>query len=187
SIHDNLTKIYNRKAYDTKIEETLADMNRYNISSSILLCDIDHVKRINDSFGHYIGDLTLKKVAHIFRNKLRKNDFVARYGGEEFICILPHTGLEDARKAAEEICSFINNAVFTFKGKEVSITTSIGVSTLRKEDNALSVFERADVALYMAKASGRNLVKTEHDVEKAGETFSNSIIDTDDDNDNFNK
>ncbi len=179
SYHDNLTTIYNRKAYDKKIDETLSNLDRYKISSSLMLFDIDHFKKINDSFGHHIGDLTLKKVAMTFKNRLRKNDFIARYGGEEFVCILPHTNLEDARKVAEEIRLFIDGASFTFKGKKVPVTISAGVSTLREGDDALTVFERSDVALYMAKESGRNLVKTEVDVEKAGKSFSNYLIDSD--------
>lgn len=182
SLCDNLTGLYNRKSYDQKIDETLANLARYNIPSSLLVCDIDYFKKVNDNFGHHIGDLTLKKVAQIFKKKLRKNDFIARYGGDEFLCILPHTMLENARKAAEEIRSFIDRTNFTFKGKEVPVTISIGVSTFKKGDNALTVFERADVSLYMAKNTGRNLVKTEADVEKAGKTFSDALIDINSDN-----
>lgn len=182
SLCDDLTGLYNRKSYDRKIEETLAHLARYNVPSSLLVCDIDYFKRVNDNFGHLTGDLTLKEVAEIFKKKLRKNDFIARYGGDEFICILPHTLLEEARKVAEEIRSFIERTSITLEGKEVPVTISIGVSTFRKGDNALTVFERADVSIYMAKNSGRNLVKTEVDVEKAGETFSNTLIDRISDN-----
>lgn len=183
SIHDNLTQICNRKAYDKKIEETLANFNRYSSISSLLVFDIDYFKKINDNFGHHIGDLTLKKVAQIFKKKLRKTDFIARYGGEEFVCILPHTLQKEARKVAEEIRSFIEGANFTFKGNKVPVTISAGISTLRQGDDALSIFERADIALYMSKNSGRNLVSTEDDVERAGKSFSDSLIDNDIDND----
>ncbi|MEW6601814.1 MAG: GGDEF domain-containing protein [Nitrospirota bacterium] len=179
SLCDSLTGLYNRKSYNKKIDETLADLARYDVPASMLVCDIDIFKKVNDNFGHHIGDLTLKKVAQIFKNKLRKNDFIARYGGEEFVCILPHTMLEEARKVAEEIRSFIDNTSFTFKGKEVPVTISIGVSSFKKGDNPLSVFERADVSLYMAKNSGRNLVKTELDVEKAGKSFSDILLESD--------
>ena len=183
SLCDNLTGLYNRKSYDQKIEETLANLARYNVPSSLLICDIDNFKKINDNFGHHIGDLTLKKVSQIFKKKLRKNDFIARYGGDEFLCILPHTMLEEAKKVAEEIQSYIDGASFTFKGKKVPVTISIGVSTFKNGDDALTIFERADVSLYMAKNSGRNLVKTEADVEKAGKTFSDSLIEKDFEND----
>lgn len=177
SLCDNLTGLYNRKSYEQKIEETLANLARYNIPSSLLVFDIDYFKKVNDNFGHHIGDLTLKKVAQILKKKMRKNDFIARYGGDEVVCILPHTMLEEARKVAEEIRSYIEITNFTFKGKEVPVKISAGVSAFKKGDNALTVFERADVSLYMAKNSGRNLVKTETDVEKAGKSFSDSLID----------
>ena len=159
SLCDNLTGLYNRKAYNEKVEETLANLNRYNVSSSLLVCDIDYFKKINDNFGHHIGDLTLKKVAELFQERLRKNDFIARYGGDEFVCILPYTSLEEARKVGENIRSIIDRSVFSFKGKEVPVTTSLGVSTFKKGDDATTVFERADAALYLAKHSGRNMVK----------------------------
>ncbi len=179
SLCDNLTGLYNRKAYDQKIEETLANLARYNVRSSLLVFDIDYFKKVNDKFGHHIGDLTLEKVAQILKKKLRKNDFTARYGGDEVVCILPHTMLEEARKVAEEIRSFIDRTSFTFKGKEVPVKISAGVSAFKKGDDALTIFERADVALYLAKNSGRNLVKTETDVEKAGKSFSDFLIEKD--------
>ena len=182
SLHDSLTKLYNRKAYDNKIEETLANFDRYSTISSLLVFDVDHFKSINDNFGHSVGDLILKKVAQICKEQLRKNDFIARYGGDEFVCILPYTQLENTREAADKIRSFIDKTSFTFEEKEIPITISVGVSTFKKEDNASTIFERADVALYLAKNSGRNLVKTEDDVERAGKNFSDFLIEMDFDN-----
>ncbi len=176
SLNDNLTKLYNRKAYDMNIEVTLANLDRYNIYSSLVIFDIDYFKKINDNYGHYIGDLTLKKFAQLLKEKLRKNDFIARYGGDEFVCILPHIQSEEARKVAEKIRSFVDKASFIFKGKEVPVTISVGISTFKKGDDVTTIFERADVALYLAKNSGRNIVKTEDDVEKSGKTFSYSLI-----------
>ncbi|MBI4684345.1 MAG: diguanylate cyclase [Nitrospirae bacterium] len=166
SLHDNLTGLYNRKAYNQKVTETLANLERYNVSSSLLVCDIDFFKKINDTFGHHIGDLVLTKIAQLFKDKVRKNDFIARYGGEEFIIILPHTPVEGAREAGEKIRSFIEKTKFSFKGKEVPVTISIGISIFKKEDDATTAFERADKALYLAKRSGRNMIKTEADIEK---------------------
>lgn len=164
SLQDNLTGLYNRKAYDLKVEETLVNLERYNVAASMLVCDIDYFKRINDNFGHHIGDRTLKKLAEIFKGRVRKHDMIARYGGEEFVCILSHTSLEEAGKVGEDLRSFIDRSNFSFKGKEVPVTISIGASSFRKGDDRTNVFERADAALYLAKRSGRNTVKTEDDV-----------------------
>lgn len=169
SLLDNLTKLFNRKAFDNKVKETLANLDRYNVSSSLLVCDLDNFKQINDNYGHHPGDLTLKKVAQIFYEKLRKSDFVARYGGEEFVCILPHTSLLEAKEISEHMRAIIERTSFTYKDKIIDLTISIGVSTFKKEDNASTVFERADAALYLAKKSGRNLVKTENDIEQSND------------------
>jgi diguanylate cyclase len=166
TLHDDFTGLYNRKAYDMKIEETLESLKRYNVPSAVIIIDLDHFKSINDKFGHHIGDLTLKKVAMLFKERLRKIDFIARYGGEEFVCILAHTKLNEAREIAGNILSKIDRSEFTFKGEKVPVTVSAGISIVRKEDDAISVFERADKALYLAKNSGRNKFKTENDLDK---------------------
>jgi len=166
SLQDNLTKLYNRKAFDKKVEETLANFSRYNVSSALLVCDLDDFKQINDNYGHRPGDLTLKKIAQIFQERLRKNDFIARYGGEEFVCILPHTSLKEAKEISEHIRSYIEGTTFTYKNSDIPLTISIGVSTFKTGDNASTVFERADTALYLAKKTGRNMVKTENDLEQ---------------------
>lgn len=168
SVRDNLTGIYNRKAYDQKIIEIIADFNRYNVPTSLMVCDIDYFKNINDNFGHRVGDLALIKLADLLSERLRVNDFISRYGGEEFAIILPHTNLHNAKKAGEGIRSYIDNAVFSYKEKEISLTISIGISSLRKGDDCNTVFERADRALYLAKRSGRNRVKSEDDVPAEG-------------------
>jgi len=179
SLQDNLTKLFNRRAYDKKIEETLANFNRYNVSSSLLIFDLDNFKQINDKYGHRTGDLTLRKIAQIFKERFRKNDFIARYGGEEFVCILPHTALREAKEVAEHIRAFIENTIFTFKVNKIRLTITAGVSMFRKTDNASTVFERADAALYLGKKSGRNTVKTEDDIEKSGKSDSDFFIEKD--------
>lgn len=170
SLTDRLTGLHNRKAYDCKMTETLANLDRYDVPASLLICDIDFFKKVNDNHGHKVGDLALKKIAKILKDHLRVNDFIARYGGEEFAVILPHTDLQGGVKAAEGIRSYIDKSVFYFKNRNVRLTVSIGVSLFKKGDNPSTVFERADSALYMAKRTGRNLVKTENDLvsENAG-------------------
>ena len=172
SLRDQLTGLYNRKAYDQKVVETLANLRRYDVPASLMFCDIDFFKKINDSFGHKVGDLALKKLASLLKEKLRINDFIARYGGEEFAVILPHTSLNDARKAGDGARSYIDNAKFSYKSRSIPLKISVGISTFRKDDTVDSVLERADNAMYLAKNSGRNTVKTEDDVIKEGDDIS---------------
>lgn len=171
SLRDNLTGLSNRKAYDQKIKETLADLGRYGVPSSLLLCDIDDFKKINDTYGHKVGDLALKKLASLLREKLRVNDFIARYGGEEFAIILSHTDLPGAVKAGEGMISYINKSVFSYKSNRIPLTISIGISVFKQNDDTITVFERADSALYVAKRSGKNNVKSETSLVKEPSTL----------------
>jgi len=164
SYRDSLTDLHNRRAYDEKIAETLTNMERYGTQASLLLCDIDFFKKINDTFGHKTGDLALKQLADLLRERLRENDFISRYGGEEFAIILPHTDLESARIAGQEIRAYIAQSVFSYKNKKIPLTISMGISLFKPGDNATTVFERADKALYFAKNAGRNTVRTENDI-----------------------
>lgn len=165
SIRDNLTGLYNRKAYNEKVAETLANLRRYNVSSCLMLCDVDNFKAVNDTFGHNVGDLALKKLAALFKKRLRNSDFISRYGGEEFVFILPHTDLHSAIRAGEGIRSYIDKSVFHFKGQRVPLKISIGISSFRKESDDDAVFEKADKALFLAKKSGKNQVKSENDID----------------------
>ncbi|MBC8412456.1 MAG: GGDEF domain-containing protein [Nitrospira sp.] len=164
SIRDTLTGLFNRRAYDDRITETLANLERYDVQASIMICDIDFFKKINDTHGHKVGDIALKKMASLLKDRLRTNDFIARFGGEEFAIVLPHTGLEGARVAGEGIRAFIDKSKFSYMGEEIPLTISVGVSEFKKGDDDTSAFERADKALYLAKQSGRNLVKTDQDL-----------------------
>lgn len=164
---DALTGLHNRKAYDEKIEEVLAHVKRYNIPASLMICDIDYFKKINDTFGHKVGDLALKKLGELLKDRLRINDFISRYGGEEFAIVLPHTNIKGALIAGEGIRSYINQSVFSYKDNKIPLTISVGISSFNKNDDITTVFERADRALYLAKNSGRNIVKTEDDVAAA--------------------
>jgi diguanylate cyclase len=164
SIRDILTGLCNRKAYDEKIRETIANLSRYQVRASLIICDIDFFKKINDGFGHKVGDLAIKKLASLLSENLRKNDFISRYGGDEFAIILPYTTLTDAKSAGEGIRAYIHKSIFSYKEKNIPLTISVGISSFREHDDAGTVFERADKALYLAKNSGRNTVKTEEDI-----------------------
>jgi len=165
NVRDALTGLYNRKAFDQKMLETLADIKRYNVSSILMICDIDSFKLINDSFGHKVGDLALKKLSSLLKEKTRPNDFVSRYGGEKFAIIFSGTSINDAKRAAEDIRALISNTEFSYKNKKIPFSISIGLSEFRKVDDSNTVFERADKALYLAKASGKNIVKTDSELE----------------------
>jgi diguanylate cyclase len=161
--HDALTGVYNRKAYEKKLKEVLADVSRYGLTASLMVCDVDMFTKINNKFGHKIGDLALKKLALLIKERLRINDFIVRYGEDVFVIILPYTAIEGAVVAGERLRSYIDEAVFGYKGEKIPLTISIGVSCLRKDDDMNTVLARADGALRLAKNSGRNIMKTEEE------------------------
>jgi diguanylate cyclase len=159
--HDTLTGVSNRKAYEKKMEEILADVTRYNISASLMVCDIDFFMNINNKWGHKVGDLALRRLATLIKEMMRTNDFIARYGGEEFAIILPHTNLEGAQRAGERLREYVDKANFSYKEETIPLTISVGVSSFRRDDNIDVVFKRADHALRQVKRTGRNKVKIE--------------------------
>ena len=126
---------------------------------NLLVIDADRFKRINDNYGHAIGDRCLQEIIKRTIPLLRKNDMLARYGGEEFVVIMPHTNADGAREAGEKIRQTIEKIEFLYKNKVVRVTVSIGISQTREGDtDHQQVFERADLAVYKAKESGRNQV-----------------------------
>ncbi|MEH0022056.1 MAG: GGDEF domain-containing protein [Desulfobacter sp.] len=156
---DQLTGAYNRRAYDKKIIEEMDRYLRYDTCFSLLLIDADKFKRINDKYGHAIGDRCLQEIIKRTRPLLRKNDMLARYGGEEFVVVMPQTDASGAEKAAEKIRQTIEKIEFLYKREKVNVTVSIGVSCVQEGDQKHEqVFERADMAVYKAKENGRNQV-----------------------------
>lgn len=156
---DPLTDIYNRRAYDRRINEEIARYRRYETIFSLLLFDVDHFKRINDRYGHAIGDKCLQEIIKRIKPVLRESDFFARYGGEEFIILLPETNQKGATVVAEKLRSLVENIDFLHKENRVKITISIGVTGVLPEDeNHETIFSRVDLAMYEAKNSGRNRV-----------------------------
>ncbi|HCY83701.1 MAG TPA: GGDEF domain-containing protein [Desulfobacteraceae bacterium] len=156
---DQLTGAYNRRAYDKKIAEEMDRFLRYGTIFSLLIIDADKFKRINDTYGHAIGDRCLQEIIKRTRPLLRKNDMLARYGGEEFVVVMPETDAEGGRRAAEKIRQTIEKIEFLYKNEKVTVTVSIGVSCVTPEDERHEqVFERVDMAVYKAKENGRNQV-----------------------------
>jgi diguanylate cyclase len=155
-MYDALTGVYSRMAYDERIVQELSRWSRYQTPFSYAILDIDHFKRINDSYGHNAGDKALRIVAQIMQSYLRQSDYVFRIGGEEFVLLLTSTDAEAAASLVEKMRNGIAESSFHFKGEPVSLTLSAGITETRDGDNVESIYERADEALYRAKHSGRN-------------------------------
>ena len=157
---DPLTQLFNRAALDAHLDR-VADL-AFLLSSSpcILMIDVDHFKKCNDSYGHAAGDEVLRRVADgLVRNFLRREDFVARYGGEEFVVVIPDSSLHNAELRAERVLQSLSDLEMeTGKGK-IHITVSIGLASLASGDTGGSWLARADAALYEAKSAGRNCVR----------------------------
>lgn len=156
---DPLTMLPNRAAYDEKIAAEFERWKRYQQFFSVVVCDLDFFKKVNDTYGHLAGDKVLRLVANILTNKCRSTDFVTRFGGEEFVILMPSTTSEEAAQAVDKIRHSIENSPFNFHGKSVTITMSFGVAEIDDADSIESLFERADKALYTAKKNGRNRVE----------------------------
>lgn len=163
AVHDPLTGLYNRLAYDERMTQELARWKRYNQPLVLMVIDVDHFKQVNDRYGHKAGDKALTLIADQLRNNLRESDFLARFGGEEFVVLMPGTELDPARVAADKLLIAVKQCQFHYQAKQVPITISAGLAQLREGDNSEKFFQRADQAMYRAKAAGRNCCLTEND------------------------
>lgn len=160
AIVDPLTGLYNRRGMQVEMERVL----KHNVASdyAMLVIDIDHFKKINDTYGHSAGDAVIRKMGDTLRSLLPANAIAARFGGEEFVVLLTETRLEHATNVATDIRLSIERLRLVRrndKTKEISFTVSIGVADSLQSDNMESLFERADHAMYQAKNSGRNRVE----------------------------
>jgi diguanylate cyclase len=159
NMKDGLTGIFNRRYLDKRLEEEFQRARRYGRVLSLIVCDIDYFKKVNDNYGHQCGDLILKNVVEKIASSIRKTDCLGRYGGEEFCCILPETGLECALQLAERFREMIQSMESILNDQTVRVTISLGVAQLAEGmASERDLFSRADVALYEAKRTGRNRV-----------------------------
>ncbi len=160
STTDSLTTLLNRRALISVLEREMDRARRYGAELSLMLCDMDNLKEINDSFGHAAGDKALQTISDTIKGSLRKADLVGRHGGDEFMLILPETPIEGAKNIAEKIRAAVDNVAFSpVAKKRTRITLSIGVTCYGAHDkNADSLVKRSDQALYTAKHSGKNRV-----------------------------
>jgi len=162
AIQDPLTGLFNRCHFEDRLEEEFARAKRYKRPFSILMIDIDDFKRINDTYGHDTGDDVLRKVGLVLRKKTRRSDTQVRYGGEEFVLIIPEAGLRGAIQVGNKLCREIRKLVFSTPTSAFSVTISTGVasSSAKRYSHWKEILKDADRALYKAKASGKDCVKT---------------------------
>lgn len=168
ALKDSLTELPNREAYNQRLKlllETWRPTAGTDDDDGRTLClavaDVDFFKNINDSYGHLAGDKVLKIIARELVSRLREKDFIARFGGEEFVVIMPDTRPADAEHVLNKLRLAIASIPFHFKERQIQITLSFGVVAARQDDSVETLFERADRALYTAKANGRNKVQRE--------------------------
>jgi diguanylate cyclase len=165
SLTDPLTGIANRKALDTELTQAIDQARENGEPLSVLMCDIDHFKNFNDTWGHQTGDQVLRLVAHCLSENVKGRDTAARYGGEEFAVILRQTSLESAVKLANQIRSNVESKKLMKKSTGDilgTITISGGIAELAPDDAAATLIQRADECLYAAKNSGRNCIVAEN-------------------------
>ena len=157
---DMLTGIDNRRYFERRAKNTISDHANNEQPISLLMLDIDHFKAINDTYGHDVGDEVLKKMSDVCKTVLRSNDLFARYGGEEFIALLPHTPQENAYLIAERLRQKIEKSPIIVQGHgPIYFTASIGVTLIDYDKYTFNdAIKQADIALYVAKSAGRNLV-----------------------------
>jgi diguanylate cyclase (GGDEF)-like protein len=154
---DGLTGLYNRRYFETRVKEELERAERYAGGMAVVMLDIDNFKKLNDEFGHLLGDETLRQISQIFQRQLRKVDVVCRYGGEEFVIILPATSGERALGVAEKLRKAIEE--HDFPGIPRAVTISLGVAEYPQHGRTRDeLVASADAALYAAKQHGRNMV-----------------------------
>ena len=156
---DGLTGLLNRKAWEDQLTDEFDRLQRYEGECSLIIFDIDHFKKVNDSYGHLAGDAVIKCVAEITRQCIRKADFAGRYGGEEYIILLPHTPIGAAEILAERIRKKIECQVMSYESVSIKITASFGLSQYNDSLKSVTAWiDSADKALYLSKNNGRNQV-----------------------------
>jgi diguanylate cyclase (GGDEF)-like protein len=158
---DSLTGLFNRRAFEKKINEEFERAKRYHHPLSVLILDIDNFKTINDTYGHHGGDAALVKISETLRETTRQSDFPCRYGGEEFVLVLPETDQDSALQVAGKIHERIRSCTFGTSNRPFKLTVSIGLSSSATEyySDWREMLKDADQALYLAKNTGKDRVE----------------------------
>lgn len=157
-VSDSMTKLYNHHYFVKRLEEEVYLSRKYSTKLSLIMFDIDHFKKINDTYGHQVGDLVLIEVANLLKEFVRATDICGRYGGEEFGIIMPNTNLKGAKIIAERLREDIANHKIFVLDKSISVTCSFGVAENNFDESVEDFLYRADKMLYTAKNMGRNKV-----------------------------
>ena len=157
---DGLTQVHNKRSFDSALEREVSRATRYQRHLSLIVIDIDHFKRINDTRGHLAGDAVLRQFAALVNAHIRRDDVLARVGGEEFALLLPEIPLESAHLVAEKLRGLIARTSFSFEDAEIPVTSSFGVAAISPDApfTTLELYRQADDRLYQAKRGGRNRV-----------------------------
>lgn len=157
---DGLTQCFNKMYFNRALDLEVKKSKVTGTPLSLIIFDLDHFKKLNDNFGHDAGDYVLKEMAELIRNNgSRSGDIFARYGGEEFVILLPQTNIKQGFEIAERLRRLVEQHQFTYEGKRLPVTASIGVADYRKGvTNGTDLFKRADEAVYKSKEGGRNQV-----------------------------
>ena len=159
AVTDGLTKLYIRRHFMQRFDDEYRRASRYGHQLSLLMLDIDHFKRFNDTYGHQAGDKVLVEAAKLYKRMVRSTDIVGRYGGEEFCILLPETYTKGAIAIAERLRQEMSNMTIMYKDAELKVTTSIGIATFpRDAKEPQDLIRKADIALYRSKEEGRNRV-----------------------------
>ncbi|BES69626.1 hypothetical protein RE428_06440 [Marinobacter nanhaiticus D15-8W] len=158
ALTDTLSQLPNREAWQQRLQLEFDRWRRYRHPITLAVLDIDHFKKVNDSFGHKAGDRVIQLVAKALCDRLRTTDFVARYGGEEFVMLLPETDIDVAYRVLDDLRMHIAGLPFHFQNQPVTITVSVGIVPFGSSDSPEELFDLGDKALYRAKHEGRNRV-----------------------------
>ncbi|MBF0202826.1 MAG: GGDEF domain-containing protein [Desulfamplus sp.] len=165
---DPLTGCYNRREFEAQMRKNIAVAKRYRSNLSLFMFDIDHFKKVNDTYGHQAGDAVLQRVSSIVKNNIRTEDILARYGGEEFIAILPSTGKREAMELADRLRQQIEKEIIVTESGTIRVTASFGITSYESSreysyeqsdsEDMLHLIENADTMMYKAKHNGRNTI-----------------------------
>ena len=163
SITDGLTHLYNHRYFQDELSRAFEESARYHRPLSLAIADLDFFKKVNDSYGHAVGDQVLQAVSRMFQDSIRSTDLAARYGGEEFAIMMPETNLDDAMVLAEKLRALLESTPIDTHAGPIRVTLSVGVSTVPHPaiHSAKELVVSADNALYRAKHGGRNQVQAE--------------------------
>ena len=160
ALRDDLTKAFNKKHFLDRLEQEVAFVRRHGAPLSLVMFDVDHFKRVNDTFGHVAGDHVLSKLSQVAQTAIRAEDLFGRYGGEEFAVLCRNIPLLGAAAVAERVRAAVESSEFVYDAREMPVTVSLGVAAIpdTPAQNGLELIAAADEALYDAKHGGRNRV-----------------------------